>query len=166
MTREATLFSATLGEDKKVEPPLGPLYIASALRSVGWDVDFRDYQLFGAANAFDPDLIVECLDGHSTVLMISCFVDMLPVVIAASAAIKSRRPTPALFSGDQVPRRAPPISSAAFPPLTLSSWAKARRRSKNGRTRTTHCAVCRDSRSPEWCIAPERTSSKARRGRG
>lgn len=103
MTRQATLFSATLGEDKKVEPPLGPLYIASALRSVGWDVDFRDYQVFEGANAFDPELIVECLDGHATVLMISCFVDMLPVVIAASAALKSRRPDTCIVLGGPGP---------------------------------------------------------------
>src|SRR6478735_6550396 len=78
MTKQATLFSATLGEDKKVEPPLGPLYIASALQEVGWEVDFRDYQTFEGADSFHPEFIVECLDGHAAVVMISCFVDMLP----------------------------------------------------------------------------------------
>jgi hypothetical protein len=86
MSRRATLFSATLGEDKKVEPPLGPLYIAAALEDVGWTVDFRDFQLFGGANAFEPVRIAESLWDHEPILMISCFVDMLPVPQKAAIA--------------------------------------------------------------------------------
>jgi len=135
MTRRATLFSATLGEDKKVEPPLGPLYIASALRSVGWDVDFRDYQIFAGANAFDPELMVECLDGHAAVLMISCFVDMLPVVISASAAIKSRRPDTCIVLGGPGPTARAADFVRAFSSIdaivmgegeeTIKEWAQA-----------------------------------------
>ena len=32
---QTTLFSATLGEDGRTEPPLGPLYIAAALENIG-----------------------------------------------------------------------------------------------------------------------------------
>ena len=52
---QTTLFSATLGEDGRTEPPLGPLYIAAALEKIGWEVDFRDYQIFDGANAFEPE---------------------------------------------------------------------------------------------------------------
>jgi anaerobic magnesium-protoporphyrin IX monomethyl ester cyclase len=99
----ATLFSATLGEDGKVEPPLGPLYIAAALENVGWDVDFRDYQLVPNANPYDPNLIYEFLDGHETILLVSCFVDMLPVVIAACELIKASRPDTTIILGGPGP---------------------------------------------------------------
>jgi hypothetical protein len=92
MISETTLFSATLGEDQKIEPPLGPLYIASALENAGWKVDFRDYQLFEGVDAFDPGKILKCLKGSGSVVMISCFVDMLPMVIAAAESIKRERP--------------------------------------------------------------------------
>jgi radical SAM superfamily enzyme YgiQ (UPF0313 family) len=103
MSRRVTLFSATLGEDRKIEPPLGPLYIASALETAGWCVDFRDYQLFAAANAFDPELIVDCLRDHAPVVMISCFVDMLPVVIGAAALIKATEPDTYILLGGPGP---------------------------------------------------------------
>ena len=45
MMDRVTLCSATLGEDGKTEPPLGPLYIASEFERAGVEVDFRDYQL-------------------------------------------------------------------------------------------------------------------------
>ena len=45
MNELVTLCSATLGEDGKHEPPLGPLYVAAALERLGARVDFRDYQL-------------------------------------------------------------------------------------------------------------------------
>src|SRR3712207_4774447 len=95
----ATLFSATLGEDGKTEPPLGPLYVASALEAAGWSVDFRDYQLVRGANPYDPGLLTETLTGHAPVLLISCFVDMLPVVIAAARSIKRSRPDTTIILG-------------------------------------------------------------------
>jgi len=99
----ATLFSATLGEDGKVEPPLGPLYIAAALQKVGWDVDFRDYQLVPEANPYDPHLICRFLQNHESTLLISCFVDMLPVVIAACELVKASRPDTTIILGGPGP---------------------------------------------------------------
>jgi anaerobic magnesium-protoporphyrin IX monomethyl ester cyclase len=130
---EATLFSATLGEDKKLEPPLGPLYIASALEALGWSVDFRDYQLFDGANAFDPGAIVRCLAGHQPVLMMSCFVDMLPVVISAAEAIKSAKPETFIILGGPGPSARAKEIVELFPQLdaivigegeeTIKEWA-------------------------------------------
>lgn len=91
MIAKATLFSATLGEDGLVEPPLGALYIAAALERDGWEIDFRDYQLHPGASCFDPNLVCDCLAGHADVVLIACFVDMLPAVIAAAEIIKATR---------------------------------------------------------------------------
>ena len=115
--RHATLMSATLGEDGKVEPPLGPLYIASALQSVGWAVDFRDYQLEPDADAFDPDRICRFLDGHRDTVLISCFVDMLPVVIAACEIIKAARPETTIILGGPGPTAKAASLLTIFPAL-------------------------------------------------
>ena len=100
---QTTLFSATLGEDGRTEPPLGPLYIAAALENIGWEVDFRDYQIFDGANAFEPEQLLRCIEGHHQILMISCLVDMLPVVIAAAGMIKAERPDTYILLGGPGP---------------------------------------------------------------
>jgi anaerobic magnesium-protoporphyrin IX monomethyl ester cyclase len=87
-----TLFSATLGEDGRTEPPLGLLYIAAALERMGCQLDFRDFQLYPGASIYDIDAMCCALGGHESVLMISCFVDMLPIVLAATKRLKESRP--------------------------------------------------------------------------
>jgi radical SAM superfamily enzyme YgiQ (UPF0313 family) len=141
MISEATLFSATLGEDQKIEPPLGPLYIASALENAGWKVDFRDYQLFEGADAFDPGKILKCLKGSRPVVMISCFVDMLPVVVAAAEAIKRERPDTYIILGGPGPTAGAREFLEVFPQLdaivmgegeeTIQEWARAYGRQGN-----------------------------------
>src|SRR6266550_2569197 len=81
--KAVTLCSATLSEDGKSEPPLGPLYIASALESAGVEVDFRDFQLHEEAHCFSGDELAHFLAGHEAIVAISCFVDMLPAVVDA-----------------------------------------------------------------------------------
>ncbi|WMS44507.1 radical SAM protein [Acuticoccus sp. MNP-M23] len=89
---KVTLFSATLGEDGKIEPPLGPLYIAAALEQIGLEVDFRDYQLHEGSDCYSADTFVRALEGHEEYVLISCFVDMLPVVLAACKKLKAADP--------------------------------------------------------------------------
>jgi anaerobic magnesium-protoporphyrin IX monomethyl ester cyclase len=142
---EATLFSATLGEDNKLEPPLGPLYIAAALEEIGWRVDFRDYQLAPASDAFDPRLIEDFLQGHRCVLMISCFVDMLPVVIAAAARIKAARPDTLVILGGPGPSARAKEIVEQYPQLdgivigegedTIKEWALALERNRGDMSR-------------------------------
>ncbi len=55
MVSSVTLCSATFGESGKLEPPLGPLYIAAALEAVGVEVDFRDFQLAANAHGFSGE---------------------------------------------------------------------------------------------------------------
>jgi anaerobic magnesium-protoporphyrin IX monomethyl ester cyclase len=112
---KVTLASATLGEDRFVEPPLGPLYIAGALESIGWHVDLRDYQMVRNADAFDSDKFSEFLIDHERVLMISCFVDMLPLVIEASRKIKARRAEVLIILGGPGPSAGAKELMEAFP---------------------------------------------------
>jgi hypothetical protein len=99
---KVTLCSATLGEDGKTEPPLGPLYVAAALEQVGVTVDFRDYQLCADADAFDPQTLVRHLEGHEQYVLLSCFVDMLPIVIAAAQLLVATRPDTIVILGGLV----------------------------------------------------------------
>ena len=118
MTMEVTLSSATLGEDGRWEPPLGPLYIASTLEGCGVDVEFRDYQLCHDANPFAPDALVEHLSGHRRVLLISCFVDMLPVVIAATRRLVEARPDTLVVLGGPGPTAGATQLMEHFPWIT------------------------------------------------
>ncbi len=103
MAKRVTLCSATLGEDGRWEPPLGPLYIASALERCGVEVEFRDYQLCDEASPFTAEPLVEQLAGHSQFLLVSCFVDMLPVVLEASRRLIEMRPDTAVILGGPGP---------------------------------------------------------------
>jgi anaerobic magnesium-protoporphyrin IX monomethyl ester cyclase len=111
---DATLVNATLGEDGSIEPPLGPLYIAATLESVGWNIDFRDYQLASGADAFNSDRFVEFLGDHEPVLMISCLVDMMPMVLEASRKIKERRAATLIILGGPGPSASAPSLMRAF----------------------------------------------------
>lgn len=86
------MFSATLGEDGRTEPPLGALYIAAALEQFGCAVDFRDFQLYPDASIYDTEAMCRALIGHRDILLVSCFVDMLPIVLAATRRLKEVRP--------------------------------------------------------------------------
>jgi anaerobic magnesium-protoporphyrin IX monomethyl ester cyclase len=132
---QTTLLSATLGEDGRTEPPLGPLYIAAALESAGWEVDFRDFQIFEGADAFDPQQMLRCIDGHHRVLMISCLVDMLPVILAAAELIKAERPETYILLGGPGPTAGAAEFLRVFPEIdaivmgegeeTIREWAAA-----------------------------------------
>lgn len=101
--RKLTLCSATLGEDGKMEPPLGPLYIASAFRSQGVDVDFRDFQLEPGANGYSGRTLAGFLRDHAEHVAISCFVDMLPAVVDATRCLKEAAPRTSILIGGPGP---------------------------------------------------------------
>ena len=98
-----TLCSATLGEDGKREPPLGPLYIASAFESVGVAVDFRDAQLAVSLDCTSGEGLADFLKGHANVVAISCFVDMLPAVVHAAQLLVARKPGTRVILGGPGP---------------------------------------------------------------
>jgi len=101
--RSITLCSATLGEDGKTEPPLGPLYIAAVVERLGLEVDFRDFQLQPAAHGLSGDALAAFLADHHAVVAISCFVDMLPAVIDATRMLHRQRPETVFLLGGPGP---------------------------------------------------------------
>jgi anaerobic magnesium-protoporphyrin IX monomethyl ester cyclase len=102
-TSVITLCSATLSEDGMREPPLGPLYIAAALEELAVDVDFRDLQLDATAHGFSAEPLIRCLDQHADIVAISCFVDMLPVVVEATRQLHTARPDTVFLLGGPGP---------------------------------------------------------------
>lgn len=72
--------------------PLGPLYLISALRGSGIDVDFRDYQLAEREDLFVPEALADFLGGCAPVVGISCMANLLPFVLYAMPELKRRYP--------------------------------------------------------------------------
>lgn len=103
MAEAVTLCSATLGEDGRREPPLGPLYIAAALEDLGVEVDFRDVQLEAGAHGFSGEPLARFLAGHADIVAISCFVDMLPAVVDATRRLHELRPDTRFLLGGPGP---------------------------------------------------------------
>src|SRR5438093_7963012 len=98
-----TLCTATLGEDGKAEPPLGPLYIAAAFEEQGVAIDFRDFQVKDGAHGFSGEALAAFLTGHRELVAISCFVDMLPAVIDATRILHRERPETLFLLGGPGP---------------------------------------------------------------
>lgn len=116
MYESITLCSATLGEDGKREPPLGPLYIAGALERLGVSVEFRDYQLAPDADGFSGRRLADFLADHAEIVAVSCFVDMLPVVIDATRILREESPDTTIILGGPGP------SASADRILELYPW--------------------------------------------
>lgn len=72
--------------------PLGPLYLVSALRQAGIEVDYRDYQLLEAAELFEPDVLCDFLADPAPIIGISCMANLLPFVLYALPAVRARYP--------------------------------------------------------------------------
>src|SRR5207302_7943360 len=92
MYETVTLCSATLADEGQSDPPLGPLYIAAALEQVDVEVDFRDFQVVKGAHGLSGEPLARFLGGHSDIVAISCFVDMLPAVLDATRRLHAARP--------------------------------------------------------------------------
>ena len=116
MNESVTLCSATLGEDGKHEPPLGPLYVAAVLERLGARVDFRDYQLAPEADCFSGRRLADFLANHAKIVAVSCFVDMLPVVIDATRMLCEDNPDTTIILGGPGP------SASADRILELYPW--------------------------------------------
>jgi anaerobic magnesium-protoporphyrin IX monomethyl ester cyclase len=84
---------------RQLHLPLGPLYLVSALRGAGLDVDFRDYQLAEDENLFSVEYLRDFLRSPAPVIGISCMANLLPFVLYAVPAIKEAFPESTLVIG-------------------------------------------------------------------
>jgi radical SAM superfamily enzyme YgiQ (UPF0313 family) len=97
--------------EREVHLPLGPLYVAASLRQAGFDVDFRDYQLFERSRIFSDEAIEEFLADPCDIVF----------VILALRSFKQRHPQVRLVLGgvgaawveDKVLQRCPWLDAIA-----------------------------------------------------
>ena len=87
---DLTLISCRLSNQRQGAPPLGPMYLVSVLRSLGWSVSLVDFQTVTGSHIFDiPGLVKTIHETTGPVVGISLFSDALPLVLASIRAHNS-----------------------------------------------------------------------------
>ena len=84
--------------------PLGCLYLARALETAGFDVDFRDYQAADADDPFDMEVFLAFLADPAPVIGFSCMANLLPFTVLAMKAVRERWPDRRLILGGVGPK--------------------------------------------------------------
>ncbi len=97
--------------------PLGCLYLTSALEQAGFEVDFRDYQVFTGDSRFPLDTYYfqSFLEDSAPLVGISCMVSMLPFVILGAKRFKLANPDRTLILGGPGPSGTAEAIMSAFP---------------------------------------------------
>jgi len=106
MPADITLVNLNLlfvryGEDveREVHVPLGCLYLARAMESAGFEVDFRDYQIAETDEPFELETFLDFLADPASVVGLSCMANLLPFTILAAEAIRERWPDRTIVLG-------------------------------------------------------------------
>lgn len=85
--------------EQAITANLGALYIISALKNEGYEVDYRDYQISKINNKLKVNNIVKFCDNSEEVLLICCMAYMLPTVILTIKKIKKLYPEKIVILG-------------------------------------------------------------------
>ncbi len=89
--------------DYEAHPPLGLLYLASALEREGFAVDLVDYQVFPRENpgrdVFDLDNMLDYIGETADVVGFSSMANLLPFTLLAAQRFKSRFPGKKILLG-------------------------------------------------------------------
>jgi radical SAM superfamily enzyme YgiQ (UPF0313 family) len=85
--------------EREIHLPLGPLYVASSLEQAGFEVDFRDYQLFDRAQLFTNNAIADFLHDPCDIVFVSCMANLLPFTLLALRQFKHDHPDSFLALG-------------------------------------------------------------------
>jgi anaerobic magnesium-protoporphyrin IX monomethyl ester cyclase len=106
--------------------PLGCLYLVSALERAGYNVDFRDYQLWasqsqasGGKSALDVGALEEFLADAAPIVGLSTMVSMLPFVLLGARRYKESHPDHTVLLGGPGP------SGVARPIMEAMPWIDA-----------------------------------------
>jgi radical SAM superfamily enzyme YgiQ (UPF0313 family) len=83
---------------KPHSPPLGPLYLVEVLRRNGFDVELVEYvHRRGTTLAAAP--LTAAMDGDCDVVAVSCMINVLPVLMLALRALRTRQPHTIVVAG-------------------------------------------------------------------
>ena len=95
---DITLINSTFNQGKVV--PLGTLYLVSVLENNGFNVEFKDYQLFNIEKSIDSNLFLNfLLDVSSNIISISCLCSSLLTVLPAVQKLKDIHPEKIIILG-------------------------------------------------------------------
>lgn len=95
---DITLINSTFNQGKVV--PLGTLYLVSVLENNGFNVEFKDYQLFNIEKSIDSNLFLNfLLDVSSNIISISCLCSSLVTVLPAVQKLKDIHPEKIIILG-------------------------------------------------------------------
>lgn len=78
---------------------LGPLYLISALKDNGIEVDFRDYQILDKEELFTPEVFVDFLKNPSKIVGISSMANLIPFILYALPYFKEKYPDTIIILG-------------------------------------------------------------------
>lgn len=87
-----TLINAVISPIARPVVPLGPLYLVSVLENNGYSVDFRDYEVGSHRNPLSVENFVSFATKTANVLGISCYYNLLPLVLLSVREIKRKHP--------------------------------------------------------------------------
>lgn len=85
--------------DRERHVPLGPLYLTRALEQAGFQVDFRDYQMYGGPDPFRMESFLHFVHDPAPIIGLSCMANLLPFSVLALKGLRRRYPDRKLVLG-------------------------------------------------------------------
>jgi len=116
---QATIANVVLGPGGETHLPIGPLHIVRCFEEAAFKVDFRDYQLSLSTTPLRVRTLVDFLWSPAPVLGVSCYFNLLPLVVLALEEIKRRDPQKLVIMGGPGPSAAPRQLMEAFSTIDI-----------------------------------------------
>jgi anaerobic magnesium-protoporphyrin IX monomethyl ester cyclase len=113
--------------ERELHVPLGPLYLVRVLEDAGLGVDFRDFQLNGYDDPFEPGLLADFCADPAPIVGLSCMANLLPFVILGARELKARYPDRVIVLGGVGPHAVEREILEAFPWIDLVGHGEGER---------------------------------------